>query len=277
MSETSYIKALGNFNRDNFLCETCKKPERVRSYLAARPTPASTPSDPNSRHPTEPPDRWPTYENVTSSIKTITADSKRGDLVYLHYSGHGTQMMELSEYSNKNTGNLALVLFDNLRGSRYLRGLDTARLIHAMVEKGLLFIIVLDCCFSGSVLRYGHSHHGDGVRATKYDTAVDIAYHLGSIYGFQVDSPMLRNAHILPTWLVNPSGYTILTTCGPHETAKELKLEGDERNGVLIHFLLRALESMWKGDVAHTPIFVSAFIREVPCILAETNSNALWK
>ena len=80
-----------------------------------------------------------------------------------------------------------------------------------------------------------------------------------------------------PTWLVNPSGYTILTACGPHETSKELKLEGDERNGVLKHSLLRALEYVERRCRNHIPIFVSAFIREVPCILAETNSNAPWK
>lgn len=232
---------------------------KVKQYLAARPMPvnvksftASTPSDSNSCYPTEPLDRWPTYENVTSSIKTITDDAKRGDLVYVHYSGHGTRMKELSRYSNKNTGDLALVLFDDVHGSRYLRGLELAELIHAMVEKGLLVTIVFDCCFSGNVVRYGNPHHGDGVRATDYDHAVDTAYpqDLGIIHRFQFNPPALRDAHIMPTWLVNPSGYTILTACGPHEIAKELELEdGGEKSGVLTHFLFRALKSMWKSDV----------------------------
>lgn len=238
--------------------------ENIEQYLAAVSTPvdvksftASAPSDSNSRHPTEPSDRWPTYENVTSGIKTITVDAERGDLVYLHYSGHGAQMKATaSGYSNKNTGDLALVLFndDDVLGRRYLRGLELAYLIHRMVEKGLLVTIVLDCCFSGSVVRYGHPHHGAGVRATDYDHAVDIAYpqEFGMIYGFQFDSLTLRDAHILPTWLVSPSGYTILTACGPHEKAKELEFKGGERSGVLTYFLFCALQSMWKGGVEIT-------------------------
>lgn len=177
----------------------------IKQYLAAQPTAvniksftASAPSDSNSHHPTEPPDIWPTYENVISRIQMIIANGKQGDLVYLHYSGHGTRLPATADkYSNKNTEDLALILFDDVRGSRYLRELELANLIQGMVEKGLLVTIVLDCCFSGSVVRrYGHLHYVAGVRATDYDHAVDVAYprNLDLIDSFQVDSPTLRDA-----------------------------------------------------------------------------------
>ena len=70
----------------------------IEQYLKTTETPvhidvltASTPSDTNSRYPTEKPGLWPTYQNVTASLKRITDESKPGDFVYTHYSGYGTQ------------------------------------------------------------------------------------------------------------------------------------------------------------------------------------------
>lgn len=249
--------------------------KNIQKYLAAQPVPvnitsftASAPSDSKSRHPTEPPDIWPTYEHVTSSVQMIIANAKQGDFVYIHYSGHGTQLPATSDkYSNKNTGDLALILFDNdIVGSRYLRGLELANLIQGMVKKDFLVTIVLDCCFFGSVLRYDHPHYDADVRATNYDHIVDVAYsqNLDLIYDFQVNSPTRRDAYILPIWLVNPSGYIILTACGSQEKAKELRFEkGGEKSGVLTHFLLRALKSMWKSGmkITHQSLYQHLCVR----------------
>ena len=61
--------------------------ESIKQYLEAGSTPlnvctftASEPSDPNSRHPAEKPDSWPTFENVTSSLTKIIAEAQPGDL-----------------------------------------------------------------------------------------------------------------------------------------------------------------------------------------------------
>jgi hypothetical protein len=234
--------------------------KKIKEYLEARSTPvnivtftASAPEDPNSHHPAETPDSWPTFENVTSSLARITTEAKSGDLVYIHYSGHGTQTPSTSsEYSDKDTGDLALVLFDDILGSRYLKGLDLAYLLNEMVKKGLLVTLVLDCCFSGSVVRHGDPKDA-GIRAVNYDYAVDAAYpqKLRTSPDHQVGSPQ-RDAHMLPKWLVDPDGYTILTACGPHEKAHELEFEGGERNGALSYFLVRALTSLRESDVEIT-------------------------
>jgi hypothetical protein len=233
----------------------------INRYLEAGSTPvyvdkltASAPSEPNSCHPAEKPDSWPTFENVTSSLTKILTEAKPGDFVYVHYSGHGTQTEATSsEYSNKNTGDLALVLFDEVHGSRYLRGLELAYLLDQMVKKGLFVTLVLDCCFSGSTVRDGDPSGAD-IRSVKYDPAVDAAYpqKLGANPGYQVGSVALRNAHMLPKWLVDPNGYTILTACGPHEMSRELKFEGEGRNGALSYFLVRALTSLRKSSVEIT-------------------------
>ncbi|KAF7174273.1 hypothetical protein CNMCM6106_008467 [Aspergillus hiratsukae] len=49
---------------------------------------------------------------------------------------------------------------------------------------------------------------------------------------------------MLPNWLLDPEGYTILTACGPHEKARELQFEPRNRRGVLSYFLLRTLTKL---------------------------------
>jgi hypothetical protein len=243
--------------------------ECIKQYLEGLSTPvnidtftASAPSEPNSRHPAETPDLWPTFDNVTSSLKKIISVAKPGNFVYIHYSGHGAQTKATSsEYCNKNTGDLALVLFDDVHGSRYLRGLELAYLLNEMVKKGLFVTLVLDCCFSGSVLRHSVPN-GAGIRAADYDPAVDAAYpqELGTGPRSLIDVSTLRDGRIFPTWLVDPKDYTILTACGPHERAQELKFLSGERSGALSHFLVRALRE-GGAEITHQSLYQHLRVR----------------
>jgi len=240
--------------------------QSMEQYLKTRHAPthidifkASKPADTSSRHPTETPNLWPTYDNVTSSLKKITNEAKPGDFVYIHFSGHGTQEETTSseEYSNKDTGDLALVLFDQFtaNGVRYLHGRELANLLSKMVNKGLLVTVILDCCFSGSVIRR-NEREKNGVRAMVYDSAVDTAYpqQLDPSISLCVGGTTLRNARIRPNWLINPDGYIILTACGPHEVAQELTLDG-MKHGALSYFLVRALISLTGTDLTHQLVY----------------------
>ena len=71
--------------------------------------------------------------------------------------------------------NLDLVLFDELHGIRYLLGLELAQLLKQMVERELLVTVVLDCCFSGEVVRH-HDSDMTGIRAINYDPIIAAAY-----------------------------------------------------------------------------------------------------
>lgn len=142
--------------------------------------------------------------------------STSGDLVYFYFSGHGTR--------DPHTGALALVLFDQQHGARYLHGQFLAFILERMTEKWLFVTLVLDCCFSGSKLRFGNIGN-TSVRTTKNNPAIDMAYtreecSLRSSFG---SSPR-RDAHPLSQWLLH-SNHSILTACGLHEIAEELETE----------------------------------------------------
>ncbi len=202
-----------------------------------------------SSGPIESPELWPTYGNVTSSLKEMWSRAKAGNFVYIHYSGHGTTIRSSNEFSNGATGDLALVLLEGVAGTilRYLEGFELANLLRAMVDKGVIVTVVLDCCFSGSVMRDDSS-----TRYLSYDPMVHAAYCSAAESNFEtkVDHPVYRDASIWPNWLVRPDGYTILTACGPTEIAKELRDEKKQQHGVLSYFLLRSLEKL--GGVRET-------------------------
>jgi hypothetical protein len=124
---------------------------------------ASTPADTDALQPPEEPSSWPTFENVTACFSRITSMSLAGDHVYIHYSGHGTRT---------SNGELALALLDEAEVGkvRYLSGLKLAEIINRMVEHGLKITLVLDCCFSGSLVRHEDQNN---VRYIDYDPGIE--------------------------------------------------------------------------------------------------------
>jgi hypothetical protein len=55
---------------------------------------------------------------------------------------------------------------------------------------------------------------------------------------------------MLPNWVINPDGYTILAACGPHEVAREIEFEDGRRHGALSYLLLHTLIKL--GDSGRT-------------------------
>jgi len=245
---THYAILIGiNAYQDKPLKGCVRDVQNIKTYLEGVLNPihiqmftATESANPESSSPTEDPMLWPTYHNVTSALEKITSSAKTGDFVYIHYSGHGTRGEPCSEFSNNSTGDLALVLLDGGKEShvRYLWGPRLAISLKAMVDKGLVVTLVLDCCFSASVYR-----RDPGIRFLPYDAEVDLKFPLDpeKSLGDGAGGPASRDASMLPNWLINPDGCAILVACGPHEEAGELKLEDERIHGALSYFLLGIL------------------------------------
>lgn len=205
-------------------------------------------SDGKQPQPATPPAPWPTYDNVVSAFEGTTSQARAGDFVYIHYSGHGTRKPPSGEFSNASSGDVALALLTRTEDSEetqvtYLWGYDLARLLKAMVDKGLVVTLVLDCCFSASVYRHDELEDG-GTRFIPYDDEIGLDHppcpqesplvNIGSAY---------RDASALPNWLINPDRYAILAACGPSEVAREPEVDG-QRRGLLSFFLLEGIKSL---------------------------------
>ncbi|KAI1767538.1 caspase domain-containing protein [Hypoxylon sp. FL1150] len=216
---------------------------------------ATTPPKPDLHSPVEPPESRSTLGNVVAALRNIITKANRGDLVYFHFSGHGIQSSG-EDGSRENTdGELGLALFDEA-GCLYLWGSQLARALQKMVEKGCIVMLVLDCCFSGSVDR--REARDLGIRYIAYNPTIGKA----SPRFPDLDGG-LRDSQLHGKWLSNPSGFTIFSACGPHETAGEVEIEGQGHNGALTHYLLASLRSLGDRGVIVTNQSLHEHLRTV--------------
>ncbi|KAJ3568434.1 hypothetical protein NPX13_g6423 [Xylaria arbuscula] len=213
------------------------------------------------------PELLATYSNVKSALAEILSSTRPGTYVYIHYSGHGVRMEASSRYSSRSTGDLALNVLehagDNL--TQPLPGMELAQVLKEMVSRGAIVTLVLDCCFSGSVLR----DKSAVLRCCEYDPEIDKAHVEGDD-----DDGGDRNAYMFPNWLVSPEGYTVITACGPHEVAMELKFPGRTyRHGALSYFILQTIEKLGGlgGKHAHIYPYLCSLFRQY-----RPTQNPMW-
>lgn len=207
----------------------------------------------------------PTYRNVTRAFEETTKSANPGDLVYIHFFGHGVRCEEGLEYSNRSTKDLALVLISGENGEgQYLHGPRLARSLKPMVDKGLVVTLVLDCCFAGSVYR----RDDPTVRCLPYDPNADSTSPLDPVEMEGAFGPLSRDASMQPNWLINPDGYTILAACGPHEKATECVFDDGQTHGVLSYYLLEEALKAYDG--------LGKMHRHVYAYLRVTLRNSDW-
>lgn len=188
--------------------------------------------------------------NIALLTARILSSAVAGDCVYIHYSGHGTRRPVTTTPTPLSThlsGNLAFVLSDpNKARSEYLPGMTLAKCPSAMVKRGLHVTVVLDCCYSGSVLR-GNEIRGSATRSVDYDPTLEN----DSRTIFDSDDAF-RDTVDLKGWMVDPQGYTILAACSLHEEAFELTLINGESRGALSYFLTDVLADLRKNSIKST-------------------------
>jgi hypothetical protein len=190
--------------------------------------------------PIETPDRLPSFDNVTSSFKRILDLAKPGDHVYIHYSGHGTR--------RNLDGAVALELIHHSSfATEYMYGTVLRNAISQMIRIGLSVTLVLDCCFSGSVLRTNQAESVE-VRYIEHDPDIDAKSEHTDPFAETLGDEM-RGGVVNLSRLLDPEGYTIIAACGRHEVASELDFEGGVRRGALSYFLVDSLATLRRRGV----------------------------
>ncbi|KAL8375693.1 hypothetical protein RB595_007010 [Gaeumannomyces hyphopodioides] len=112
----------------------------------------------------------PTYVNIVNALAEVPSYAKRGDLVYIHYSGHGGQATTVipDEWGI----DYALLPTDVALGGRYLRDFELRALLEDIVAIGAVLTVVLDCCHSGGAPRGEGDDDGDDVSGVRGVEAV---------------------------------------------------------------------------------------------------------
>ncbi|MEG4048447.1 caspase family protein [Microcoleus sp. Pol17_C1] len=248
----------------------------------------ATASD-NPNQPQEPPELLPTYENIVTKFKELTAKAKPQDRVYIHYSGHGGRAKTIFEDVKGSMGlDEALVPCDiGQPNSRYLRDLEFAKLLEEMVAKELVVTLVLDSCHSGGATRDIETddwsiRSGGFIDMTLRPTDSLVAPLQELAQNWQASTENSRNITVVNGLLPEPKGYTLIAACRDQEFAYEKVFEGTERNGALTYFLLKALREYRGTELAVADLFNQIsnlvhndFDRQTPMLIGETNRTFL--
>jgi hypothetical protein len=201
--------------------------------------------------PSEPRSKWPTFANIVAAFKRITGWANPGDVVYLHYSGHGGRAQTIYPELKGEAGiDEALVPMDIDGGAgQFLRDVQIAFLLKRMVEKNLIVTIVLDCCHAGSGTR-GHRAravvrglpHVDRTRRNLESTVAGRDELIAVWKGLQeVSTRTLKSGS---GWLLEPKGYTLIAACRANESAFEFAVHGGEKRGALTYWMLDSLRQI---------------------------------
>ena len=237
--------------------------------------------------PVEPEADRPTYRNLVAAFKAVTGTAAPGDLVYVHYSGHGARAATLwPNHKAPERWDEGLVPCDIADPqAQYLRDLELAYLLKRMVDKGLVVTVVLDCCHSGGATRDARADEA-GVREAPADPTArpfqPLVAPLDELAaGFQRPAAD-RSAR--PTGGLSPGGndFVLIAGCRAHESAYEFPFDGGpEKNGAVTYWLLDAVRGLRPGlsyqdvyDRVLTKVHAQ-FDRQTPVLLGPADRKFL--
>jgi hypothetical protein len=250
LPDGSYYPSLGGCVRDISQVEAFLK---NKFSLSQEHIFKLTATNTGAEKPLEPPEQWPTYENMVAAFKRITELAQAGDRVYIHYSGHGGRAKTI--YSDrKGTNGIDEGLVPTNIGyseARYLRDLELAQLLKDMVDKGIVVAVILDSCHSGGMTRGGGDVAIRGIgtvdtTSRPSDSLVGSAEAMLQTWT-QMTGGGTRSVSLGSGWLPEPKGYTLMAACRPSESAYEAVFEGQQRNGALTYWLLNSLGDAGPG------------------------------
>jgi hypothetical protein len=194
----------------------------------------------------------PTYQNIVNAFKSITERAKKGDLVYIHYSGHGGRVKTIfPDLKGKEQYDEGLVPMDVGNDGYYLRDVEIATLLKRMTDapeqgKGLIVTVIFDSCHSGGATRNDGEIRGsrDGEPDTK-DRPKDsvVADRDELVENWRIVTQNSKKEG----WLPNQREYVFLGACRPSEVAYEWAFDGKDRNGALTYWMIDTLNSVPGG------------------------------
>jgi hypothetical protein len=191
-------------------------------------------------------DRLPTYQSIVDALEQLGQRARPGDLVWIHFSGHGASLRAARPPGSKNLSlyDEALVPCDICDpDSSYLRDFQLEQMIRKLVEKELVVTLVLDSCFSGGAARDMPVDASVAVRGLGSIDEPPRAHELAMAAQMKsVDiTKTTRDAKLASGWFSNPQGFVLLAACRAQECAMEYSYDHASRCGAFTHWLLDGL------------------------------------
>ena len=184
-------------------------------------------------------DEQATYLNITNQLSTFTNHTKKGDIVYLHFSAHGQPVEDLNgdEEDGWDEAIVPIDAYKNYKkgvyeGKKHLLDDQLNTYIKKLRTKigttGFLYVII-DACHAGTSSRA----NDETVRGTK----------VGFTYHNKVFKPSTqKKSHYKVEATPKMSHVMFLEACRPDQVNMEIKVDG-KRYGPLSYNIAQALQA----------------------------------
>lgn len=184
-------------------------------------------------------DEQATFLNITSQLSTFTKQTKKGDLVYLHFSAHGQPVEDLNgdEEDGWDEAIIPIDAYKNYKkgvyeGKKHLLDDQLNTYIKKLRTKigatGFLYVVI-DACHAGTSSRA----NDETVRGTK----------VGFTYNNKVFKPSTqKKSHYKVEATPKMSHVMYLEACRPEQVNMEIKVK-DKRYGPLSYNIAQALQA----------------------------------
>ncbi len=220
----------------------------------------------------------PTYQNIVDAFKSITESAKEGDLVYIHYSGHGGRVKTIfPDLKGEEQYDEGLVPMDVGNDGYYLRDVEMTTLLKRMTDKGLIVTVIFDSCHSGGATR------GDGKIRGSRDGKPDTQDRpkksaVADLDELEENWRTVTQNNKNENWLPNQKEYVFLGACRPTEFAHESAFDGIDSNGALTYWMIDTLNSIPTGLISYQDLYSrlkgkiqSKYSDQLPMLFGEAN------
>ena len=184
-------------------------------------------------------DEQATYQNITNQLSTFTNQTKKGDIIYLHFSAHGQPVEDLNgdEEDGWDEAIVPIDAYKNYKkgvyeGKKHLLDDQLNTYIKKLRTKigpsGFLYVVI-DACHAGTSSRA----NDETARGTK----------VGFTYNNKVFKPSAqKKSHYKVEATPKMSHVMYLEACRPDQVNMEIKVDG-KRYGPLSYNISQALQA----------------------------------
>lgn len=184
-------------------------------------------------------DEQATYQNINNQLSTFTNQTKKGDIVYLHFSAHGQPVEDINgdEEDGWDEAIIPIDAYKNYKkgvyeGKKHLLDDQMNTYIKKLRTKigttGFLYVVI-DACHAGTSSRA----NDETVRGTK----------VGFTYNNKVFKPSTqKKSHYKVEATPKMSHVMYLEACRPEQVNMEIKVK-DKRYGPLSYNIAQALQA----------------------------------
>ena len=99
----------------------------------------------------------PTKTNILSQLTLLLSQSKSGDVLFFHYSGHGSQIKDTNGDDADGLDEV-LIPSDYFSNNSIITDDEIKAIVNANLKEGVKLIVLMDCCHSGTIfdLKYNY-------------------------------------------------------------------------------------------------------------------------